>query len=159
MTEYASRREMEDKAVRAKMRVYVAGPMESVGGNMNEPLFDYVVKKLRDTGYCEVFSPIELTRELIGPIKTLVAMDKQTRKENRRGLLKKEFAWICDNADVMFLLPNWEQSPGARAEKAVAEALGIQVREADNVLLPTSSELDSMNKKAHSQNLQTQDER
>ena len=119
-----------------KMNIYVAGPMESVGGNMNEPLFDFVCEHLRQSQHAgEVFSPIELTRELIGPISKLVAMPKEERRKLRRGLLKKEFAWICDNADVLYLLPGWERSPGAKAERAVAEALGIEVQEAENNII------------------------
>ena len=38
------------------LKVYVAGPMESAGGNWNLPLFDYVIEKLRAAG-CEMFSP------------------------------------------------------------------------------------------------------
>src|SRR4249920_1568357 len=94
------------------MRVYIAGPMESVGGNMNEPLFDFVAKKLREQG-CEVMSPPELTREVLGPISKLLEMSKEERKRTRRGFLAKELAWIVNNADVVLMLPNWEKSPGA----------------------------------------------
>jgi len=109
-------------------RVYVAGPMESVGGNMNEPLFDFVAKRLRDSG-CEVMNPAELTRELIGPISKLLAMSKEQRKETRKGLLAKELVWIINNATTVVMLPGWERSPGATAERATALALGIPVHE------------------------------
>lgn len=108
--------------------VYVAGPMESVGGNMNEPLFDYVTKQLRAQG-CTVMNPAELTRELIGPISKLLAMSKEQRKETRKGLLAKELKWIIDNADQVVLLPGWEKSPGATAERATALAMNIPVHE------------------------------
>ena len=108
--------------------VYVAGPMESVGGNMNEPLFDFVTKQLRAQG-CTVMNPAELTRELIGPISKLVAMDKAERKKTRKGLLVKELAWIINNADRVVLLPGWEKSPGATAERATALAMDIPVHE------------------------------
>jgi Domain of unknown function (DUF4406) len=110
------------------LNVYVAGPMESVGGNMNEPLFDYVTKQLRASG-CTVMNPAELTRELIGPISKLLAMSKAERKETRKGLLAKELKWIIDNADRVVLLPGWEKSPGATAERATALAMGIPVHE------------------------------
>jgi hypothetical protein len=108
--------------------IYVAGGMESVGGNMNEPLFDYVTEKLRAQG-CTVMNPAELTRELIGPISKLLAMSKAERKETRKGLLAKELKWIIDNADYVVLLPGWEKSPGATAERATALAMGIPVHE------------------------------
>ena len=110
------------------LNIYVAGGMESVGGNMNEPLFDYVTKQLRAKG-CTVMNPAELTRELIGPIAKLMAMSKEERKKTRKGLLAKELAWIIHNADRVVLLPGWEKSPGATAERATALAMGIPVHE------------------------------
>jgi hypothetical protein len=110
------------------MKCYIAGPIESVGGNMNEPLFDFVAKKLREQG-CEVMNPWELTRELIGPRSKLEAMSKEERKKTRRGLLAKELAWIVNNADAVLMLPGWEKSPGATAEHATAMALNIPVHE------------------------------
>lgn len=116
-------------------KVYLAGPMESVGGNMNEPLFDFVTKQLRAKG-CTVMNPAELTRELIGPIDKLLAMSKDERRKTRKGLLAKELKWIIDNADRVVMLPGWEKSPGATAERATALALNIPVHE-----LPTEVSL------------------
>lgn len=109
-------------------KVYVAGPMESVGGNMNEPLFDFVSERLRAQG-CEVMNPWDLTRELVGSLAQLQAMNKRERDANRRGLLAKELKWIIDNADYVVLLPNWQISPGAKAEHATALAMNIPVHE------------------------------
>ena len=109
-------------------KIYVAGPMESVGGNMNEPLFDYVTAKLRKAG-AEVFSPAEFTRQIIGPIAKLAAMSKEDRKVARRGSLAKELVWILNNATQVVLLPGWQQSPGATAEYYTAKAMGIPTHE------------------------------
>jgi hypothetical protein len=116
-------------------RVYLAGPIESAGGNMNEPLFDYAAKKLRAKG-CEVLNPWDLMRELIGPLSKILAMSKEERKAVRRGLLAKELVWIINNATVVALLPDWQKSPGATAEHATAVALGIPIFE-----LPSSVSL------------------
>jgi hypothetical protein len=125
------------------LNVYVAGAMESVGGNMNEPLFDFVTKQLREKG-CFVMNPAELTRELIGPISKLMAMSKEERKKTRKGLLAKELSWIINNADKVVLLPGWEKSPGATAERATALAMGIPVHElpADVSLMQDSVAID-----------------
>jgi hypothetical protein len=117
------------------LRVYIAGPMESAGGNYNFPLFDYVAYKLRKTG-CEVFSPADYARQTLGSLETIQKMDKQALKQARKAMLKHEIIWIIDNADVIFLLPGWERSTGATAERAVALAIGIEVREAPDILLP-----------------------
>lgn len=113
------------------LNIYVAGGMESVGGNFNFPLFDFVTQQLRARG-CTVMNPAELTREFIGPIDRLLAMSKEERKKTRKGLLAKELAWIINNADRVVLLPGWEKSPGATVERAVALAMGIPVHELPN---------------------------
>ena len=121
------------------MRVYIAGPMTSAGGNFNFPLFDYVSKKLRKTG-CEVFNPADLARETMGPLETIQKLSKVEMKAARRALLKHELVWICENADVVFLLPGWERSSGAKAERELALAIGIEVREAPDLILPDFNE-------------------
>jgi hypothetical protein len=110
--------------------VYIAGPIESVGGNMNEPLFDYVAKQLRAEG-CTVINPWDMTRELVGSMATIQAMNKEERKALRIIILAREFKYIIDNADTIriALLPGWQRSSGATAERAIALAMGIPVHE------------------------------
>lgn len=117
------------------LHVYIAGPMESVGGNWNEPLFDYVAQRLRLAG-CEVCSPIEMARKKFGSLANVKKLDKVDARRARREGLREDLMWICDQAQVIFLLPGWEQSPGAKAERAVALALGIRVHEANNIIVP-----------------------
>jgi Domain of unknown function (DUF4406) len=116
-------------------KVYIAGPMESVGGNWNVPLFNFVAKKLREQG-CEVFSPVELTLDTLGSLDAILKMDKDARKKARKECLKIELSWICDHATRVLMLPGWERSPGAKAEHALAIAIGVEVHEADNIILP-----------------------
>jgi Domain of unknown function (DUF4406) len=121
------------------LRIYIAGPMESAGGNWNIPLFDYVAKKLRERG-CEVFSPAEHIREMHGDLETVLKLDKSLRKLARKEALKDEICWIIDNAQLVLLLPGWERSPGATAERAAALAVGIEVRDTGTILLPTDDD-------------------
>jgi hypothetical protein len=102
------------------------------------PLFDYVAKKLRAEG-AEVFSPAEHLRDMYGDLETLLGLDKESRKWARREALKDEILWIIDNAQIVLLLPGWERSPGATAERAVAMACDIEVRESGNIILPSDS--------------------
>jgi hypothetical protein len=118
------------------LRIYIAGPMESVGGNYNFPLFDQIAVELRSRG-AEVFNPADNARAMIGPLEQIMALDKKDMREWRRRLIAKELAWICSIANAMLMLPGWERSPGATAERAVALALGgIDVKEAPDVVLP-----------------------
>lgn len=121
------------------LRIYIAGPMESAGGNWNMPLFDYVAKKLRERG-CEVFSPADHIREMHGDLETVKSLAPELRKLARREALKDEICWIIDNAQLVFMLPGWERSPGATSERAVALAVGIEVRESPTIILPTDDE-------------------
>jgi hypothetical protein len=123
------------------LRVYIAGPMESVGGNWNMPLFDYMAKKLR-VGGCEVFNPAEHIREKWGTLENVLKLDKAEARIARKQAMRDEILWIMDNAQLVLLLPGWERSSGATAERAVAISIGIEVRETGNVLLPTEEPLD-----------------
>lgn len=46
---------------------------------------------------------------------------------NLREALGSDLAYICSTADAIAMLPGWERSRGAQAEKATAEALGLEV--------------------------------
>jgi hypothetical protein len=98
---------------------------------MNEPLFDYVAKQLRAEGFT-VMNPWDLNRELYGPHAKIQTMSKAERAEMRKVLLTKETAWIINVADRVVLLPGWERSPGAVAERAVAIAVRKPVHELPN---------------------------
>jgi len=114
--------------------------MESAGGNWNLPLFDYVAGKLREAG-CEVFSPAEHLRAHHGSVEKILGFDKLTRKRVRKQGLSDEINWIMHHAQAVVLLPGWERSPGATAERAVALALDVQVRELDqNILIDQRSD-------------------
>jgi hypothetical protein len=115
-------------------RVYIAGPMNSVGGNYNFPLFDFVNEKLTALG-CEVFSPADQARKIIGPLETIQKLDKQEMKAFRKTLLKEEILWIIDHADFVVMLPGWERSPGAKLEREVAIGFDKPVREAPGHIL------------------------
>lgn len=118
-----------------KYNVYLAGPMASVGGNYNIPLFDHVAERLRSTGKCEVFNPAEYAIKVIGSLEKLMSLEKIEMARRRRGFLKHEINWIMDKADYVLMLPGWERSTGATAERAVALAFDIPVREVPTVFL------------------------
>jgi hypothetical protein len=120
-------------------RIYIAGAMNSVGGNLNFPLFDWCAEQLRKTG-CIVFSPADHAREVLGSQEKIFAMDKHAMKAVRKTLIKYEINWIIDNADHVVLLPNWEKSKGATAERAAALAVDIPVHETPGVVLMMDAE-------------------
>jgi hypothetical protein len=92
----------------------------------NFPLFDHVAKQLRDKGF-EVYNPADLTRDRWGSHDAFMQQSERDQLEAVRWLLGKELAWICLHAEIVFFLPGWENSYGARAEHAAATALKIEI--------------------------------
>jgi len=107
-----------------KLKVYLAGPMTGYP-NHNFPAFNRAAAALRAAG-CYVFNPAE--NEL--PEKFA---DSEEFKQGRcspelyRTLLAEDLNFICTQADAIALLPGWQKSKGAMAEKATADALGLGV--------------------------------
>ena len=112
-----------------QMKIYICGPMESAGGNWNFPLFDYAARRLRDLD-CKVFSPADHIRQSHGSLENVLKLDKAAGRQARRNAIKDEILWICEQANGVLLLPGWERSSGATAERAVALAIGVPVCEA-----------------------------
>lgn len=109
------------------MKVYLAGPMRG-HPNFNREAFRVWAEKLRAEGH-EVFSPAESTEALYGPN---IYTDRPEGDELRAGVdgrlvFEHDLVWICRHADAVALMPGWETSKGAVAERAVAKALGSAV--------------------------------
>lgn len=97
------------------MKVYLAGPIR---GNPDfVALFKKHEQMLNRLGGYEIFNPAEKEAETGGD-ETL---------EFRRKVFALDTAWICNEADAIALIPGWEHSSGARAEHALAIAIGLQV--------------------------------
>jgi len=113
------------------MKLYLAGPMRGYP-KFNFPAFDFAAAKLRSQGF-EVFSPADNDRQRMGdkPFSSNdtgdeIKLEKDTGF-NIRQALTDDTHYICVHADGIALLPGWEKSSGAKAEHALAEALGHTV--------------------------------
>lgn len=108
------------------MNVYVAGKMRGVP-EFGFPAFDAAAFRLRAAGHT-VFSPAERDREHgFDPTGMTGDEDLAALGFNLREALAADTAWICATADAIYMLEGWSGSSGARAEKALAEALGLTV--------------------------------
>lgn len=112
------------------MKIYLAGPMRGKP-NFNFPAFDYASARLRSQGH-EVFSPADHDREINGPGIEINPTGDESLCEKTHGFsirdaLSADLNWICREADAVALLPGWEQSTGATAERATAIAVGLTV--------------------------------
>lgn len=110
------------------MNIYLAGPMRGIPA-FNFPAFDFAAAKLRAEGH-SVFSPAERDRQVHG----LTLEDNPTGDEalatsavgfSLREALEADTAYICRTATAIALMPGWEKSAGANAERALAIALGL----------------------------------
>jgi len=100
-------------------KIYLAGPMSGIR-DFNFPVFFDAADFLEQQGF-EVFNPAQADLDKWGDL------DGVARHANYRDCLKTDLTWICDNAVGIALLPGWEWSKGSLAEKALAEALGIDI--------------------------------
>ena len=113
------------------MKLYLAGPMRGVP-YFNFPAFTKAAIQLRTQGHT-VFNPAEQDdvtygRDISeGNFWGCVDHAELEYGFNLREALGRDTAWICAHAEGVALLPGWEGSKGTRAEKALAEALGLKV--------------------------------
>lgn len=113
------------------MKIYLAGPMRGIP-QFNFPAFHKAAGLLRDVGH-HVFSPAERDTETYGAgiyMQNPTGDEKLATKNygfDLREALGADLAWICAEADAVAMLPGWENSKGSKAEKATAEALGLEV--------------------------------
>jgi hypothetical protein len=96
----------------------------------NFPAFHDAAKKLRANGHT-VFNPAERDEAKHGtdiassPVGDLA--DANAKGFSLRDALGADTAWICAHADAIALLPGWEHSKGATAERALGIALGLEI--------------------------------
>jgi nucleoside 2-deoxyribosyltransferase len=105
------------------MRVYLAGPMRGYEDH-NFPAFHFAAAKLREQGF-EVFSPAEKGEELRLKKDPSIQHDLAFR----RKVFQLDLSWICENSDAVALLPGWDASEGALAERQAARAVGLTIIE------------------------------
>ncbi len=119
------------------MNVYVAGPMRGIK-DFNFPAFHMATQMLRSMGHT-VFNPAERDEETHGKdVSKSETGDLRYAAQygfSLREALAADLSWIALHADAIAMLPGWENSKGAKAEKALAEALGLPVLYVDRDLM------------------------
>ena len=96
------------------LKVYIAGPMRGIK-DLNFPAFDEARDKLADMGYI-VFSPADLDRAA-GVHHTAVESDLTAKQ--LRDIISRDVAAVL-NANIVVVLPGFEESTGTAAELSVA---------------------------------------
>lgn len=118
------------------MKIYLAGPMRGYK-DFNFPAFFSAADKLKSLGHT-VFNPAERDTKAHGSEVLKTETGSETEVAANLGMNKLQLArecfladttFICAEADAIYLLPGWQKSKGAIAERALAEAIGLEIRE------------------------------
>lgn len=114
------------------MNIYLGGPMTN-RPHFNTPNFRLATAKLEADGHT-VFSPVKDNDENFGSdwsegCPTGTPAEAEAFGFVLREAFLKDLTHVCLDADAIALLPGWKDSKGARAEYAVAVALGLNVIE------------------------------
>jgi nucleoside 2-deoxyribosyltransferase len=104
-------------------KIYIAGPMSGYP-EFNFPKFNWMQEYLEENGW-KVFNPAK--KEIEKNLDPEAAATGDAQKAIAAGFDFREcFTWDTQKvieADAIMMLEGWEQSPGARAEHAVAVAM------------------------------------
>lgn len=119
-------------------RLYISGPMTGYPA-YNFPAFFDAEKVVRSAlTPAEVFNPARRDRDRFCPGVTPTQAGQwlldHPNAFDLRVALALDLTWIAREATGIVLLPGWEKSKGARAEHALAEALGLDKYLYDPVL-------------------------
>ena len=108
--------------------IYVAGPMRG-HEEYNYPAFDRQQMVLEKQGWI-VINPANLDREDSKPLNDPMSFDPNTNYEDHefmRDALKRDMVAICKECTAIYMMSGWEKSKGAKAEWALAKALGLEI--------------------------------
>jgi hypothetical protein len=102
------------------MTVYLSGPMTGVE-DFNRPQFQEAAAGLRKQGYTVIVPGEEETYDAAEAAAWALG------KQKREFYLSRDIDWIQEVADVVVVLPGWEESEGSKLEVLVAQAIGVPV--------------------------------
>lgn len=104
------------------LKVYLSGPMTGLP-EYNYPAFHAAAAALRALGHT-VYNPAQYPHD--GALEEFP--------------IRQAFAdycrFICTEADLIVMLPGWQASKGATAERALGRAIGLRIAEYDAADLP-----------------------
>lgn len=108
-------------------KAYIAGPMRGIE-DYNFPAFDTAARFVYEMGYHPI-SPAAMDRLFEGwakaPPKHLTFGPDDLRRFMRRDLIT--ILDLNPKTDMLYMLKGWRDSKGAVTEKALADALDINV--------------------------------
>lgn len=109
-------------------RLYISGSVTGIEDD-NLSAFEIAQKELEAAGYLTDKPHDLVDREDSHETAMLLCVNELTERTQKTGIRHP-----VPYYDGVALLPGWEQSDGAKLEKAVAEACGIPVKTVDEWL-------------------------
>jgi len=109
------------------MKIYIAGKMRGIK-DFNKQAFYDAEKYLTSLGH-EAVNPfhidVEMGIDMTSPTGNTDDIQGFTQ-DSLKEIIKRDVAEVIE-CDAVYMLESWKDSKGARAEKAIAEWLGIEV--------------------------------
>ena len=106
--------------VKREPTIYVAGPMRG-HADFNHPAFDRQSEVLHSKGWV-VINPADMDRSVPEADSVDLADPEFLRDALRRDIIE-----ICNKCTAIYMMSGWESSRGAKAEWAIAKALGLDI--------------------------------
>lgn len=108
------------------MKIYIAGPMTGYP-SFNFPAFDMAAHDLRKRGF-EVFSPAEMDDEVTRAAIVASPDGAPVGRPQFAAFMARDLTLIiAGGIEAVYVLPGWDQSPGAKLETFTAKLLGLPV--------------------------------
>ena len=101
--------------------VFLSGPMTGLA-DYNRPAFNDAERRVKEMGAADVFNPAHFG---LGRPHESYMLD--TLSELTVGVWDDTLMRYVPYWDVIAMLPCWRRSHGAKVEKAVADAIGVEV--------------------------------
>ncbi len=95
-----------------RRKVYISGAVSSLPYDEAKAMFDEAKEIVN--GYIEM--------EAVSPLD----FDEEDKTKPWEWYMRKDIKLLMD-CDMIYMLPNWRQSEGAKLERELAERLGIEV--------------------------------
>jgi len=111
---------------RVKEKVYIAGKIKGLNYSEVVVKFSKAENLLKREGY-EVVNPISVIQQ-VNDVRFVCKMDQLADElpEHRREIFKHCISHLA-HCDVIYLLEDYKDSPGAFLEKDIAEKMGLKV--------------------------------
>ena len=101
-----------------KDKVYISGPITSIGVDAARERFNNTEEYLKALGY-RTCNPMKM--------RLPVWMAIHLKKSGYKLCLLMELVWLAMTCDIIYLQRGWHESRGAKAEKSLAKAIGLPI--------------------------------